>query len=287
MNKMKNAFRITILVDNNTFIDRYFIGEPGFSAFLEADGKKFLFDTGYSDAFLKNARKMAIEPLDADAILLSHGHLDHTWGLIAIIRELTENGFRQSAQNAVPDRIKLIAHPAAFARREVTPAPRQIGNILSMESLQALFDVRMVKTPLQLSEHVLYLGEIPRETAFEPAYAIGNTENGPDIIQDDTALAITTGEGLVILTGCSHAGICNIVQYAMELTGETRLCDIVGGFHMLNPSEERLNATVEFLRERSPLALHACHCTDLRSKMTLGAACPIHDVGSGLMLAYE
>lgn len=280
---MKGAFRVSILVDNSTLIDQYYIGEPGFSAFVEADGKKFLFDTGYSDAFLKNARMMGIEPLKSDAIILSHGHLDHSWGLMAMVREITERGFKPSAPT---EKLPLIAHPMAFARRGKSPSPSQIGNVLAMESLDDLFDVRKVKTPLQLSEHVLYLGEIPRETDFEPATAIGNTEQGPDLLQDDTALAITTAEGLVILTGCSHAGIGNIVQYAQALTGETRLRDIIGGFHLLNPSEERLNGTVAFLKERRPMALHACHCTDLRSKVALGTAAPIHDLGSGMMLEY-
>lgn len=281
---MKDAFRISILVDNNTLIDQYYIGEPGFSAFVEADGKKFLFDTGYSDAFLQNARMMGIEPLNADAIILSHGHLDHTWGLMPMIRELTERDFKSQDRPAA--KIPLIAHPDAFARKAFKPAPRQIGNVFSMESLAELFDVRQVKMPLQLSEHVLYLGEIPRETPFEPSYAIGRTQDAPDTLRDDTALAITTGEGLVILTGCSHSGICNIVQYAMDLTGEPHVRDIIGGFHLLDPSAERLNGTVRFLKERSPMALHACHCTDLNSRMALGQAAPIHDVGSGMILEY-
>ncbi|MEE4195797.1 MAG: MBL fold metallo-hydrolase [Anaerolineae bacterium] len=285
---MKGAFRISILVDNSTLIDQYYIGEPGFSAFLEADGMKILFDTGYSDAFLKNARMMNIDPLSAEFIILSHGHLDHTWGLLPMMREITERDFKRAADAPKPFRQKLIAHPAAFARKMVPAKDQEIGNVASMDSLQKVFDVRMIKTPLQLSEHVLYLGEIPRETSFEPAYALGTTEDGsPDYLLDDTALAITTNEGLVILTGCSHAGICNIVQYAMELTGETRLRDIVGGFHLLDPSEARLNGTVAFLKERNPLALHACHCTDLRSKVALGTAAPIHDVGSGMMLEYD
>ncbi len=281
------GIRISILVDNSTLIDQYYIGEPGFSAFLEADGKKILFDTGYSDAFLKNARMMNIDPLSAEFIILSHGHLDHTWGLLPMMREITEKDFKRAAEDPKPPRQKLIAHPGAFARKMVPAKDQEIGNVASMDSLQKVFDVRMVKTPLQLSEHVLYLGEIPRMTGFEPAYALGSTADGPDYLLDDTALAITTSEGLVILTGCSHAGICNIVQYAIELTGENRLRDIVGGFHLLEPSEARLDGTVAFLKELSPMALHACHCTDLGSKVALGSAAPIHDVGSGMILEYE
>jgi 7,8-dihydropterin-6-yl-methyl-4-(beta-D-ribofuranosyl)aminobenzene 5'-phosphate synthase len=280
-----SAIRMSILLDNNTLIDQYYIGEPGFSVFLEADGKKILFDTGYSDAYLKNAHKLGIDPLEAETIVLSHGHLDHTWGLMPLMRAMTEREFHRAADESVLEKPILLGHPACFMEKS-SKVLRQLGNVFSLESLQALFDVRMMKTPVQLSEHVLYLGEIPRETPFEPAYAIGNTADGPDYLKDDTALAITTVAGLVILTGCSHAGICNIVKYAQELTGESRICDIVGGFHLLNPSDERLNGTVEFLKKVNPTVLHACHCTDLRSKITMGNRLPLHEVGSGLVLEY-
>ena len=277
--------RISILLDNNTLIDKYFQGEPGFSAYLEADGRKILFDTGYSDAYLQNAHKLDINPLEADSVILSHGHLDHTWGLLPLMREMTERDFGIAEGETPPDKPKLIAHPACFEEKS-SKVLRQFGNMIAMDSLKAMFAVHAVKTPLQLSENILYLGEIPRVLDFEPAYAIGNTAGGPDYMKDDTALAITSEEGLIILTGCSHAGICNIVKYAMELTGETRIRDIIGGFHLLNPSAERLDGTVAFMKKIAPAALHACHCTDLRSKVALASAAPLHEVGSGTVLEY-
>lgn len=281
-----SELRISILLDNNTLIDQYYLGEPGFSAYLETDNRRILFDTGYSDAYIQNAHKLGINPLEADTIILSHGHLDHTWGLMPLMREMTERDFGIAEVETPPDQPKLIAHPACFEEKS-SKVLRQFGNVIAMDSLNAMFAVHAVKTPLQLSENILYLGEIPRVLDFEPAYAIGNTVDGsPDFLKDDTALAITTEEGLVILTGCSHAGICNIVTYAMELTGETRIRDIIGGFHLLNPSAERLDGTVAFMKKVAPAALHACHCTDLRSKVALASAAPLHEVGSGMVVEY-
>ena len=81
--------KLTVLMDNNTLIDRYFLAEPGVSYLVEVDGKRILFDVGYSDAFITNARKLAIDLLDVDFVVLSHAHLDHTWGLIPLIRLYT------------------------------------------------------------------------------------------------------------------------------------------------------------------------------------------------------
>ena len=281
-----SEIRLSILLDNNTLIDQYFLGEPGFAAFLEINGQKILFDTGYSDAYLQNAQKLGIDLLTADTIIFSHGHIDHTWGLLPLIRALTERDFAFDG-DVLPSKQKLIGHPHAFLEKSGAPVPRQIGSLFSLNSLQSLFDVEMAKEPRWLNEHVLYLGEIPRKTAFEPSYALGETVDGPDYLLDDTALAVVTDEGLIILTGCSHAGICNIVQYAQKLTGEARIRDIVGGFHLLDPSEERLTGTVDFLAQVQPKALHACHCTDLRSKVALAEQLPLHEVGSGLVLTYD
>ena len=108
---------LTVLVDNTTITDRYFSGEPGLSLFLETGGKKILFDTGYSGRFLENAGKMGIDLHDLDNVVLSHGHLDHTGGLVTLVRYLTE-----AAIEKMPCRMpRLIAHPRCFYPKEHAP----------------------------------------------------------------------------------------------------------------------------------------------------------------------
>ncbi len=82
--------KLTVLVDNNTLIDRYYIGEPGVSYYIEDDNIKILFDAGYSDVFIQNAQKMNVNLLDIDCVVLSHGHIDHSWGLVPLVRMYTE-----------------------------------------------------------------------------------------------------------------------------------------------------------------------------------------------------
>jgi 7,8-dihydropterin-6-yl-methyl-4-(beta-D-ribofuranosyl)aminobenzene 5'-phosphate synthase len=112
----------------------------------------------------------------------------------------------------------------------------------------------------------------------------GNTE--PDSLVDDTALAFRSKEGLVIITGCSHAGICNITEYAREVCGERRVTDIIGGLHLLSPEPKRLAKTGKYLNRLHLNTLHACHCTSLLAKLVLAGYCPLLEMGVGMKLAW-
>lgn len=277
--------KITVLLDNNTFIDRYFLGEPGVSYFVEADGQRVLFDVGYSDAFLRNAQKMGIDLLSVDTVALSHGHLDHTWGLFPLIQHFSEA--REAGRSArLP---QLIAHPEVLRSRKARQA-QEIGSLLTAEKLAAHFTMQLSREPVQLTERLWFLGEIPRVNDFEAQTTLGQVvEDGQEVgdrLPDDTALAYRTRRGLVIITGCAHAGICNIVEWAREVCGESRVVDILGGFHLLKPSERQLHGTLDYLAALGPRSLHACHCTDLGSKIALAQRLPLQEVGVGLKLEY-
>lgn len=287
---------VTVLVDNNTLIDRYFLGEPGLSLFIEAGGRRILFDAGYSDAFLRNAGTLRIDLSDLDHVALSHGHLDHAWGLSALIRRLTDD----ACEGRPPRRPVFTAHPEALSRRSMGPVPA-IGWHLSPALLGDFFQVRLSRDPVALTDDVVFLGEIPRHFDFEDAAPGGRSRHPghalpgpdappppavPDLLADDTALACRCHGGLVILTGCSHAGVCNIVRHARQVMDEPRILDIVGGLHLLDAPAKRLEATGRTLAGFSPAAVHACHCTDLAAKIALSRFVPIRETGSGLRLAY-
>lgn len=278
--------KLTVLVDNNTLIDRYFYGEPGVSYFIADEDKRILFDVGYSDAFIKNAQKMNIDLLNIDFLVLSHGHLDHTWGLEPLIRLYTE---------AIIEKIDykkptLVAHPLAFLTRTINGLG-EIGSLISEEKLSKHFKLKSSKDPVWLTEKLVFLGQIERKNDFEAKSPIGkivkpNFEED-DYLMDDSALAYKSPRGLVIITSCSHAGICNIVEYAKKICEDNRIIDIVGGFHLLNPSKEQLQGTLEYMKKLQPNEVHACHCTDLNSKIALAQVVNLKEVGVGLKLEYE
>jgi 7,8-dihydropterin-6-yl-methyl-4-(beta-D-ribofuranosyl)aminobenzene 5'-phosphate synthase len=277
--------KLTVLVDNNTFIDRYFQGEPGVSYFVEADGRKILFDAGYSDIFIKNAQKLDIDLCTVDFVVLSHGHLDHTWGLVPLIQLYAEGVIEKRKVK----RPALVAHPGALASKKYGELP-QIGSLLDEEKLADYFYLQLSREPRWLTENLLFLGEIERTTTFEAQEPIGKlVENGreqDDNLLDDSAIVYKSPQGLVIITGCSHSGICNIVEYAKKVCADQRIVDIIGGFHLLEPSREQLEGTITYLKTARPKAIHACHCTDLKSKIEMSTSLEIKEVGVGLVLEY-
>jgi 7,8-dihydropterin-6-yl-methyl-4-(beta-D-ribofuranosyl)aminobenzene 5'-phosphate synthase len=277
--------KLTVLVENNTLIDRYFKGEPGVSYYIEADGKKILFDFGYSDLFIENAKKMDIDLLDLDYLVLSHSHLDHSWGLPHLIQLYTE----AQIENKEHKKPEFITHPETFTARKVGGID-QIGTLLSKERTAYHFDLNLSRDYVFLTENLVFLGEIERRNDFEAQKPIGkvikNGNEDDDYIIEDSALAYNGPGGLVIITGCSHAGICNIIEKAKEIFDENRVEDIIGGFHLQNPSQKQLKGTKDYLKKLEPAAVHASHCTDLKSKIKLAEIVDIKEVGVGLELNY-
>lgn len=273
--------KLTILIDNNTFIDKYFYGEPALSIFITVENKKILFDTGYSDAFIKNSIKMGINLKDLDYVVFSHGHNDHTWGLMPLIELYSDSALTKKPQ--------LIAHPLIF-NSKIMNKTEEIGSKVSKDKLQKYFDLNLTKKPMWITENLVFLGEIPRKNAFEGKDCFGkiclNDKIQDDYVIDDSALVYKSKSGLIIITGCSHSGICNIIEYAKEVCNEDTIIDIIGGFHLLNPTKEHLESTVKFLKTQHIKQLHPCHCTDLLSKMALSQITRLNEVGVGLQIEY-
>lgn len=271
--------RITLLTEDSALPDRYYTSEHGLCLFIEADGKKILFDTGYSDAFIKNASLMGIDLAELDAVAISHGHYDHTWGLWHLIQHYD--------RRQITTKPLLITHPEALTRKR--DGNREIGMVLGEDILNTFFELSLARGSMKITENLLWLGEIPR--IIEPPKAFGKRvvsgDEEDDLLSDDTAIAYKGREGLVIITGCSHSGVCNIVEYAMALTGEKEIADIVGGLHLLENDSEKARETGKWLAARSPKAVHACHCTAFQAKKSLMEFVPLKMAGTGTKLEYN
>ncbi len=278
--------KLKILLDNNTIIDRYFFGEPGVSFLIEDSGTKILFDVGYSDAFIKNAQKMGENLLDLDYLVFSHGHMDHTWGLDPLIK-LYAKAKIEGLEYKIPN---VIGHPLVFETKLIDGLG-EIGSIVSKEKASKHFDIKLSKNHIWITDKLVFLGEIERKNNFENKVPIGkvciNNEEQDDYIMDDTAIAYKGDEGLIIITGCSHAGICNIIEQAKKICNDDRIVDVIGGLHLLNPSKEQLDGTLEYLETIKPKYIHPCHCTDLNSKIAISKVANVKSVGSGLVLEYN
>ncbi|HSX31461.1 MAG TPA: MBL fold metallo-hydrolase [Candidatus Saccharimonadales bacterium] len=277
--------KFTVLVDNNTLIDHYFIGEPAVSYFIEADGKRILYDVGYSNAFIKNAQKLQIDLLDIDYLVISHGHLDHMWGVDALLRMYSE----ASIEGREVNKPTLIIHPKTFNFRPRTWRGGS-GSLINEERLSQYFTIQRIEESLWLSDNFVCLPNIPKSNDFELKTPFSKVRiDGQDIddyMEDEIAVAYKSKDGLVVSNPCSHRGICNTIEYAKNVCKEMRIADVVCGFHLQNPDNEVLEGTVQYFADNSPKTLHPCHCTDLRSKVALSKVADLQEVGSGLALEY-
>lgn len=277
--------KLTVLVENNTKVNYYFRGESAFSVLIEDGDMKMLFDVGLSDAFLRNALQMQKSLLGLDYIVLSHGHLDHIWGLQSLTRHYAEADLGHISHS----RPKVIAHKKVFMSRKVPVFNNvEIGSDFTEKSLGEYFDVSLDKEPQWITDKWVFLGQIKRKYHdYEGNIPVGVDDDGnPDYVLDDSAIVYKSPSGLVIITGCAHSGICNTIDYAKEVCGDNRIVDVIGGFHLNNCPDTQLQGTVEYMKQLNPPALHMCHCVDLKSKVEMAKVANLKEVWVGLTLEY-
>ena len=277
---MTFGLKISVLTDNNTKRDSHLIAEHGLSLYIECDGVKLLFDTGDTDVYLKNAVKMGIDLQSIDIVAFSHHHYDHVGGLKYF--------------PALKDRkIKLVAQKYAFYPRV------DYSNNLAKHEITDNFDIIPIDAePFELSENLIFLGAIPELTDFERKknfknrkFILPSGELLDDFIEDDTALMYKSSEGVVVITGCSHSGICNIIQYAINVSkkkwGISKAKTVIGGLHLINSAPDLLSKIIDFLKNKGISEIYPCHCTDLNAKIALACGgLKVHEVGTGTIINF-
>lgn len=265
--------KLTVLVDNNTYIDQYYLGEPAVCYYIEDGETKILLDAGYSDVYIRNAKALGIDLSQVSAIAFSHGHNDHTRGL---------QYFPYQDSKA---RVRIVAHPDTFKERVC--GGESIGSPLSEVYLKDQYELILSKTPVRLSEHLTFLGEIPSLNNFERRKSFGVLKEAgtecDDFVADDTALVYKEKDGLFIITGCSHSGICNIIEYAKQVCDDDRITGVIGGLHLFEVSDQ-LKATINYFRQNQIKELYPCHCVSFAAKAEIHKNIPIHEVGVGLCI---
>ncbi len=268
--------RLKVLVDNYTYIDQYYFGEPGVSYYLEDGDQSILFDLGYSDLFLKNARAMTIDLKDLSTIVLSHGHDDHTGGLKTLFEE---NGEKK---------VSIIGHPDIF--NEKIFEGLKIGAPFSKTQMTNYSHLRLSKKPLKVTDNITFLGEIPRVFPFENTQALGQEKKDgkwqDDYLLDDSALVYQGEEGIFIISGCAHSGICNIIDYAKKVTRDQRISGLIGGLHLFDLGQ-RVDQTIAYLVKNDIKEIYPCHCTSFFVKAAIHQVIPIHEVGVGMELVVK
>jgi len=254
-------FTLTVLIENISKRDDL-IPAKGLSILLEDGEKRVLLDTGTGGDFLKNARTLGIQLDTIDQVVLSHGHYDHAGGIPAL-------GELVSAQHHRPT---LTCHPDCFIERHfgrITNGKplciRKLDAGLHEDEIRETFIVQDSKEPVLIEDKFLFLGEIPRSPNFKGGGAFGIARHDgayvDDFLYDDTGIVWKGRDGLVIITGCSHSGICNVITRAQEVTGEKRIAAIVGGLHLHAAPVSQLMQIRNFFNKVKVQRSFACHCT--------------------------
>ena len=271
------------------------VAEHGFSVLVTVAkaGRehRFLFDAGTSpDGVTQNMRRLGIDPGSIEAIVCSHGHFDHTTGLDGLVRAVGRAN------------LPVLIHPHFWRRRRITlPGrdPFELPTTSRRALAEAGFEVIEERQPSFLfGGSVLITGEVPRTTGYEPGFPPQQAWTGrgwePDpLVLDDQALIINVaGRGLVVITGCGHAGVVNISRYARRLTGVQPLYALIGGFHLNGPLFEPLIPRVlDELAAMDPGVLVPAHCTGWRAQHAMSARFPAafvpNTVGTSFHLTAE
>jgi len=270
--------KITILFDNHP-------GSPlakpshGFSALVEFSGGTFLFDTGSSKLVVENAEALGADLGSASHVVLSHGHWDHC------------NGLKYVAQKN--PRLEVIAHPDVQFGKWSDKGDGEEYKGIGKSSLEKIGELRAIlsEAPLEFLPNAFFLGEVDRVTDFEAQETLWYTKTSEgkknDYMLDDTGVAVKTGNGLVVLTGCAHSGVVNIVKHAQKVCGENRVRAVIGGFHLGSASDGHIRKVIMFFRKAGVQELFPCHCTGDAAISMMVKELGAKKVGAGSVIEIE
>lgn len=247
------ALTIHVLLENHLArgADSGLRAKAGLSLQLEDETTSILFDTGPDDSFRHNAAQMGISLDNLTATVLSHGHYDHCGGVPWL-----------------PDNSRIICHPTIgnerYAALNVAGRNHKIKK-LSLEIDYARHRMEYTRAPLHISDRFIWSGEI----AVDSPKAYGVTGDQTDYVIDEGVLIYLSERGLVIITGCGHRGIINIVRHCQQITGIDKVHAIIGGFHLRSASPRTLWQVRQFLQQLKPDKIMGCHCTGAWGKLWL------------------
>lgn len=262
--------KAVMLVENTALFATRLLAEHGFSLYIEDDEQKILYDTGCTDTVVKNAVKLGIKLEDLHYIIISHNHEDHSGGLRHIIKYYQDNAVMRKPT-------LIMSGMGIFNRRKfLVPPHTEIGFKMDLDVLERYFNVVFEPGVKQLTKNLVYLGCPERLNDFEGrvpqvAKVLVDGEFQDDYVMEDAQLAYlhNNGKDVSVISGCSHSGVCNIIEYAKKVTGRESVDTFIGGLHLQAPPEEVIAKTVEYIKNSGLRQFYACHDTDMPSLLRL------------------
>lgn len=257
--------RITILCEN-LIGQRVGLGEHGFSAFIETDRGDYLFDTGGGRSIVANSLTLNKDLRTVQKIFLSHGHYDHTGGLPEVLK-LKGNVDVHAHPHVFLDRMSVLKENGKETKRFIgIPYKKRY-----LESLGAnfIFNSEFV----EVEKGMFLTGEVPRKTSFEkPDPRLFSEINGktqPDVFLDDQSLIIESEKGVILVLGCAHSGMINIIHHVINKTGEKKFYAILGGTHLDFLTPEQLEESINVLNQLEIERIGVSHCTGMKAACRL------------------
>jgi len=266
-NSQPHALKVTVLVTNLGGDPYEGDGEWGYSALVEVDGHKILYDTGLSaDLVLRNAKALKIDLSDVEDVVLSHNHYDHVGGLMSLRRDLSKINPRAMS--------RVHVGAGVFEPRWSESGEDRNGlRLIRAEYLATGGAFVVHDKPTELFPGVWLTGPVPRvnnEKNWTPGLSLDTPQGRrEDNVPEDSALIFNTGQGMIILTGCAHAGIVNITEYARRIIGNKPIVAMIGGLHLFSASDQALAWTGAKLKSYGVLSLLAGHCTGIEATFRL------------------